>query len=495
MDRSKPLYNRITARYPLLDVVTPDASDARRLITESAHRAGLPVLAPRFGIRPLLEAGSAAIAELLSQSERHLVIVPAAHHLLADPSFVQLLTESLRDVERGGHCVVLLSAWRRPCQQLDRERVVLELGLPSDAELRDLVIAAMTGDDGQPPNLTLVQGCLQAARGMTRSQLRRALRRLRLGRDRLDEQDLAALHAEKRDLIAHGGVLEVAAWAPALDDIGGMDTLKGWLGRRRRALTEEARTFGLPAPRGLLLVGVQGCGKSLFAKATAQSLGLPLLRFDLSRLFTRDSAPEENLRHALAVAEAMAPVVLWVDEIDKAFAGATNSSDVTARIFGTFLTWLAEHPDGVFVAATANRVDHLPPELMRKGRFDETFFVDLPDVQVREEIFGIHIRRSGRDPQRFDLERLGRASAKLTGAEIEQSVAEALSVAFHERRGLETEDIERAISETVPFVETYEEQVKELREWARRRARSAGQDRSLRDLFVEAHEGGENWRP
>ena len=171
MDRSNPLYNRIAARYPLLDVVTADASDARRLVADSAQRAGLKLLAPRFGTTPLIEAGCGAITALLKQTERHLVIVPAAQHLLADPVFVQLLTESLRDIERGGHCVVLLSAWRRPCQQLDRERVVLELGLPSDAELRDLVVAALTGDAGLPPDLELVQQCLQAARGMTRSQL------------------------------------------------------------------------------------------------------------------------------------------------------------------------------------------------------------------------------------------------------------------------------------------------------------------------------------
>ncbi len=495
MDRSNSLYNRMSARYPLLEVISSDASDARRVIGEAARRAGRTVLAPRFGRRPLEEAGCDAIEELLAQTERHVCVIPAAHHLLVTERFVQLLGESLRDVERGGHTVVLLSAYRRPCPELDRERVVLELGLPGDGELRDVVLSALTDEDGRQPNLNLVQRCLQASRGMTRAQLRRALRRLRLGRLQEDDSVVSALHAEKRDLIAHGGVLEVASGAPSLEDIGGMDSLKAWLRRRRRALGDEARKFGLPAPRGLLLVGVQGCGKSLFAKATSQALGLPLLRFDLGRLFTRDSAPEENLRHALSVAEAMAPVVLWVDEIDKAFAGATQGSDVTARIFGTFLTWLAEHPDGIFVAATANRVDHLPAELMRKGRFDETFFVDLPDPEVREEVLAIHLRRSGRDPERFALSKLARLANRLTGAEIEQAVVEALAVAFDERRGLSDADLEKALTDTVPFVETYEEQVKELRDWARRRAKTAGRDRTLRDLFVEAHtDGGEAWR-
>jgi SpoVK/Ycf46/Vps4 family AAA+-type ATPase len=306
---------------------------------------------------------------------------------------------------------------------------------------------------------------------------------------------VAALQAEKRDLVAAGGVLDVLAEAPGLADVGGMEALKAWLSRRRRALGGAARAFGLPSPRGLLLVGLPGCGKSLFAKATASELGLPLLRFDVGRLFTHAAAPDENLRHALAVAAAMAPVVLWVDELDKAFADALHG-ETSARIFGSFLTWLAEPREGIFVAATANRADLLPAELARKGRFDEVFFVDLPDAAVRAEVFAIHLRRSGRDPAAFDLERLATASERLTGAEIEAALGEALAVAFDAGRPLTEADLSRALAEIVPFVDTYEEQVKALREWARRRARQAGRDRSLHEIFAEARrgEGQERWR-
>ncbi|MBP48136.1 MAG: hypothetical protein CMH53_09390, partial [Myxococcales bacterium] len=461
-------------------------------VDAAAQRAERPVLAPKFARKPLIEAGCDAIEALMAQSASTILVIAGAHRLLGESRFVQFLSESVEEIERLGHSVILLSAIHRDCVELDRERIVLWLGLPDDDELRDLVLSAVTSAANPTPDPQHVQDCLQASRGMTRSQLRRALRRLR---EHTSGQELViAINQEKRDLIARGGVLEVCDHRPSLDQIGGLDRLKEWLGRRRRALTPAARDFGLPAPRGVLLVGVQGCGKSQFAKASAEALGLALLRFDLGRLFTHDNAPEQNLRKALAVAEAMSPVVLWVDEIDKAFAGA--NSGVTARIFGTFLTWLAEHPDGIFVAATANRVDHLPAELLRKGRFDETFFVDLPDQEVRAEVLAIHIQRSGRQPSSFDLERLAKTANRLTGAEIEQAVAEGLAVAFDAGRELENDDIDQALSQIVPFVETYEEQVKELRDWARRRARRAGTDRSLRDLFSEAHaEELSGWRP
>ncbi len=496
MARSRPIHERLAARYPLLYVISGDEPDARQVLRKAGMARGLKVIEPRYGRADLQDAACDAIEALVAATERSAVVLPLGHRLLTCVGFVQLLAEHLRAIEKAGHAVVMLAANDVPSPELDRDRVVLYLPLPGADELRPLVEAAFRPSVGGAADPRTVELALEAAKGMTSVQLRRALRRVRLSHPEPDMAAVAELHAEKRDLVAHGGLLDVVAEPPTLADVGGMDNLKAWLGRRRRALSEQARSFGLPAPRGVLLIGVQGCGKSLFAKAVADAFGLPLLRFDLGRLFTRDSAPDENLRHALAVTEAMAPAVLWVDELDKAFSGAMNGSDTTARIFGTFITWLAEQRDGVFVAATANRVDRMPAELMRKGRFDETFFVDLPNADVRAEILAIHLRRSGRDANSFDMQAHARAGERLTGAELEQAVVEALAVAFEEGRELADGDINRALRETVPFVETYEKQVKELREWARRRARHAGRDQSLRELFLEARhdDGGEPWR-
>ncbi len=490
MDRSLDIAERIAARYPLLYVIGSEEADMRTLVEGAGQAVGVPVVAPRYGRQPAGDAACDAVQSLLESNHRTVLLLPLGHRLLGDAALVQLLCERVREVEKAGHTIILLAAYEVPCPELRCDRVVLEVALPDVDELRPIVRSAFTSSSGALPDDTLLQQALAASKGMVPAQLRRALRRVRLGHEAMGTEAVAALRAEKRDLVAGSGVLDVIDTAAALADVGGLHSLKQWLHRRRGALGDKARAYGLPAPRGVLLIGVQGCGKSLFAKASAAALDLPLLRFDLGRLFRRDSAPDENLRRALQITEAMAPVVLWVDEIDKAFAGAMSGSDATARIFGTFIVWLAEHREGVFVAATANRIDHLPAELMRKGRFDETFFVDLPGSEVRAEILAIHIRHSGRDPADFDLERLGSASDQRTGAEIEQAIIEALAVAFEADREPTTEDIEKALAATVPFVQTCEEQVKALREWAHRRARNAGQDRSVRDLFLEAHRTG-----
>jgi SpoVK/Ycf46/Vps4 family AAA+-type ATPase len=246
------------------------------------------------------------------------------------------------------------------------------------------------------------------------------------------------------------------------------------------AFTDEARAFGLPAPKGILMLGVQGCGKSLCAKAVSCLWQLPLLRFDMGRMFgSLVGSSEENVRRAIAVAESVAPAILWVDEIDKAFAGSQGSGvtdgGTTARVFGTFLTWLSEKTAPVFVVATANDISQLPPELMRKGRLDEIFFVDLPSDEERREIFRIHLAKRNREPEQFDLETLTARSENFSGAEIEQAIISALYDAFYAKHELTTEDIIRALLQTVPLAKTMDEQISRLRSWAVGRARNASQ--------------------
>jgi SpoVK/Ycf46/Vps4 family AAA+-type ATPase len=236
----------------------------------------------------------------------------------------------------------------------------------------------------------------------------------------------------------------------------------------------------LPAPKGVLLVGVQGCGKSLCAKAVSRLWGMPLLRFDIGRMFSSlVGSSEENIRRALAVSESIAPVVLWVDEIDKAFSGSEGSAGTdggtTARVMSTFLTWLSEKKQPVFVLATANNITRLPAELLRKGRFDEIFFVDLPNRGERGRIFEIHIAKRGRDPKRFDTSALGEAAEGFSGAEIEQAVISALYDAFYLGKDLATAHVLKAIHETVPLSRTMNESIANLRAWANGRARFASE--------------------
>jgi SpoVK/Ycf46/Vps4 family AAA+-type ATPase len=279
-------------------------------------------------------------------------------------------------------------------------------------------------------------------------------------------------------VIRKSGLLEYFAADARLRDVGGLASLKRWLDRRGAAFSEAARKFGLPEPKGLLLLGVQGCGKSLTAKAIAAQWGLPLLRLDMGRIFSGlVGSSEENLRRAIQVAESVAPVVLWVDEIEKGLSGSQSSgvSDggVSARVFGTLLTWLQEKTAPVFVVATANRIEQLPPELLRKGRFDDTFFIDLPAPAERREILEIHLAKRGRDPARYALDLLADRTAGMSGAEIEQAVISGLYEAFAEGKELEQGHLERAVAESLPLSTTMAEEIARLREWARSRTRPA----------------------
>jgi len=271
--------------------------------------------------------------------------------------------------------------------------------------------------------------------------------------------------------------------------VGGLQVLKDWLDKRSVAFTEEARSFGLPAPKGILLLGVQGCGKSLCAKAVSSLWQMPLLRFDIGRVFgSLVGSSEENIRRAISVAESVAPTILWVDEIDKAFAGARSSGGTdggtTARVFGTFLTWMSEKKSPVFVMSTANDISELPPELLRKGRFDEIFFVDLPATNEREEIFRIHLSKRSRNPESFDARRLAEASKDYSGAEIEEAIISSLFAAFYEKKDLTTDHVLSELSQTVPLAQTMDEQINRLRRWAEGRARNASIPRSANDGSV-----------
>ena len=319
---------------------------------------------------------------------------------------------------------------------------------------------------------------LQAALGLTLGEAENVFAKIIVKDERLSGDDVNEVFAEKQQIIRKSGLLEYYATEETFAHVGGLAMLKDWLQRRARALTAQARQFGLPSPKGILLLGVQGCGKSLCAKAVSSLWQLPLLRFDMGRMFgSLVGSSEENVRKAITVAESVAPAILWVDEIDKAFAGSQGSGatdgGTTARVFGTFLTWLSEKTAPVFVMATANDISQLPPELLRKGRLDEIFFVDLPSAEERTEIFRIHIAKRGRDPAKFDLPALVERSPNFSGAEIEEAIISGLYDAFYTETDLATEHVVEALRQTVPLSKTMDEQINRLRAWAEGRARNA----------------------
>ncbi|MGD2094161.1 MAG: AAA family ATPase [Phycisphaerales bacterium] len=314
-------------------------------------------------------------------------------------------------------------------------------------------------------------------RGLTRRQAERIIIDAAAHNRRFDDNDINIVIGSKRKMIQRGGLLEYIQTPLDLSEIGGMKSLKKWLNQRKDAFSPKAKEFGIDAPKGVLMLGVQGAGKSLCAKAIATAWHQPLLRMDPGALYASFiGESERNLRDALRQTEMMAPVILWIDEIEKAFASAASRSadgGLSQRMFGTLLTWLQEHEAPVFVVATANDIGALPPELLRKGRFDEIFFVDLPNQDVRKEIFKIHLMKRKRDPKKFDLDALAEASDGYSGSEIEQAVVSALHEVYSEKAGLSTEKILSALRNSPPISVTLAENVQYLRNWAEGRCVSA----------------------
>jgi SpoVK/Ycf46/Vps4 family AAA+-type ATPase len=429
-----------------------------------------------------LDAGLTAIADC---EEPALFALLDAHRLIGDPIAVRRLRDMLPTLGARKQAVVAVGPVIDPPAELAREMGRVVLPLPNAPELRSLFQRLLEKSNGGEANAELLDDAVRGAQGLTAGEAQRVFRRACRLANGLNAAAIAEVVRDKRRALRRTPALSFHDDLTALGDVGGLGELKRWLSERRRAFTDEARHFGLPVPRGLLLLGVQGCGKSLCAKAVAREWHFPLLRLDLASAFaSNEQSPEMAMREATQVAESVAPAVLWIDEIEKGFAASTADPSAS-RVFGSFLTWLSEKQTPVFVVATANDVAQLPPELLRRGRFDELFFVDLPTLAERREILAIHLQKRGRDPTHYRLSELAEEAERFTGAELEQAVTAALYAAFAESRDLEEDDISNALTETVPLYDTYEERIKELRDWARNRARAASVDAKMVDLFAD----------
>ncbi|MCM3269885.1 AAA family ATPase [Paenibacillus elgii] len=373
--------------------------------------------------------------------------------------------------------------------ELEKEMTIVDFSLPSFTEIKDVlsemieankasgrIIMDLTSEDEER--------LAKAALGLTLHEAENAFARAMVENGRLDKNDVEIILEEKRQIIKKSEILEFIKTDLKIEDVGGLENLKRWLFKRNKSWLDSAVQYGLPAPKGALITGVPGCGKSLIAKAISAMWQLPLLRLDLGKIFSGIvGSSEENMRKAIKTVEAISPSILWIDEIEKGFSGISHGGDsgTSNRIFGTFLTWMQEKTKPVFVIATANNIHALPAEMLRKGRFDEIFFVDLPTKKERKDIFRLHIHKRLKSPRVIGefqltedtLEQLAELTEGYVGAEVEQTVITALFEAFSEERSIRLEDFIKAIRNTVPLSITQAEQIQSLRDWANVRAVAA----------------------
>jgi len=405
-----------------------------------------------------------------------LFVLKDFHEFWADPRIKRKLRSVAQRLKFTRKSILVTSPTSQVPQELKDETVVVDFPQPNAAEL-ETVLEQLSQTPGVKVNLTALgrEKLVQAALGLTTAQAQRVFAKAIVRDGVLDDRDIDLVTEEKKQAIRESEALEFFATTETPDDVGGLGVLKEWLRMRERAFTQEARDYGLPAPKGIALLGIPGTGKSLTAKMIGGLWRLPLLRLDIGALFgSLVGESEERTRRALRLAETVAPCVVWIDEMEKGLAHGGLDSGTSTRVFGTILTWMQEKTAPCFVVATANDISSLPPELLRKGRFDEIFFLDLPTLPEREEIFTVHLRKRNRLPQDFDTGRLARESEGYVGAEIEQAVIEAMYIGFNAKREFTSEDISAALGRQVPLSISQREIVQSLRTWlSEGRAQSA----------------------
>ena len=506
-DALEDLQRRIQAGYPVLMLRTYEEQRWSNSIADLALELdrGLVSWSITAGPQPPLSSESHEnglaldfLEQITEYPEDHLFLVKDLHPFLNDPAVVRKIRDMLDDLVRERKSLLLMSPVEEVPIELLKDVFVLDLPLPGPDEIREVletVLHERPDDISVRPDARQEDHIISAVLGLTASEIRHALAQTLSGREEIDEDVYAELVAEKRRMVQGSNLLEFFDLDEDIKDVGGLEGLKAWIVERSEAFTSDAQTQGISNPKGVLLAGVQGCGKSLSAKAIARLLGFPLVRLDMGNLLeSARGSSEQNLRDVLQLMETISPAVMWMEEIDKAFAGFTDEATTDAtmsRILGRFLTWLQEHTSPVFVVATANNVTSLPPEMLRRGRFDELFFVDLPNFHERKAIFEIHLQKRGWKPEKFDIEGLANETEGYSGAEIEQIVNSAIIEAHAQNRMPSQEDLDAGRERTVPLSVTMEDEIFRLREWARTRCRPATIDYRVIQVMEEEERRGE----
>jgi AAA+ superfamily predicted ATPase len=479
----------INSRHPILTIETSEEERAEQLLFEVASQLNVPFFTwtvttglARFRGSPMYnsETPEAALSNMaLVQGDGIFLLKDFARYIENDRVCRRLreLAEKFRSARRS---IVITAGSLQLPPELQGDAAPFDLGLPLLEELLPAVkqcLADLNRESHIPVALDLasMQQLAKNLSGLPLTEAMSTLRRCILQHGKADAGLLDTVLDAKREVLRGDGLLETVKRDSSFSDIAGLQRLRQWLAKRKSALTTEGQKFGLVPPKGILITGVQGCGKSLAAKSIACEWGFELARLDAGALYDKFiGESEKRLRKALDLAQKMAPLVLWIDEIEKAFASAGSSGDADAglsqRLLAALLTWMQDRESGVFLTATSNNISALPPEMLRKGRFDEIFFVDLPGPTIREALFALHLRKRGRDAGSFDLQTLAAASEGFSGAEIEQAIASGLYTAFAAKQQLDTPILVAELKSTQPLSVTRCEDISAIRDWARTRA-------------------------
>lgn len=513
---TKKLSNLLKARFPYIYISTYEEDRVTKFIKQVAANTA-QIKFPREvyvwtqaaglknGDKEIANTTSPAkLIEFIEKYEKDSLFILYDFHVFfgnrqrpADNTIIRSLRDLIPTLKTNSirKSVIFVSPELTIPESLQKDIVIYDFPLPKLEDIKDR-LNKMISTNKRINTDTLTEDdkekLCKAALGLTMQEAENAFALAMVQDGKLNKDDIKIILEEKMQVIRKTGMLEYVQSDLGINDIGGLDNLKKWLLKRNNSWSERAKKYCIPAPKGVLVTGIPGCGKSLTAKAMSTIWQLPLLRLDLGKIFSGIvGSSEENMRKAIATVEAVAPAILWVDEIEKGLNGVSSSNDsgVSSRIFGTFLTWMQEKTAPVFVIATANNINKLPPELLRKGRFDEIFFVDLPTLTEREEIFKVHLTKRLKDEEvcskvKPDDKNLVHSLAMKTegfiGSEIEQVVITALCDAFFENRALELTDFDKAIENTVPLSTTQKEQILAIREWANVRAVCASSKDSIK---------------
>jgi SpoVK/Ycf46/Vps4 family AAA+-type ATPase len=493
----------VKACYPIIYVVTPEESRAELMILNTARELDrkLSVWSYTDGFKEVTKQNSSSnkivdpttalfhLRDAAPSKEGEIIVMRDLHMFFNNPKVVRLLRDIANAFKKNRKTLIIVSPIKKTPPELERDITIIDLDLPSREEIKTVFESLYSPKDaGARAKVREAVGeisdeeqekVVQAAMGLTFIEADNAFAKafIEYSADKIQPLSRLVLK-EKAIAVKKSGILEYFEPKQTVDHIGGLENLKTWLRIRSNAFGEKARQFGLPVPRGILLVGLPGCGKSLSAKVASSILGLPLLKFDIGRVFAGlVGHSEQNMRNAIATAESIGSAVIWVDELEKAFAGSTSVSasngGTTQRIFGNFLTWLQEKTVPCFVIATVNKIDNLPPELLRKGRFDEIFFVGLPNKEEREQILRVHLKMKNQKISQEDFNRCVQLSEGFSGAEIEEAVVAAMYSAFDQDRELTGNDIINAIQITNPLSQSRADELSSMADWAKNNAMNA----------------------